>query len=472
MRDLLGGKGANLAEMASLGLPVPPGFTITTEVCTYFYANGKEYPKELQAEVDAAIAHIEKSVGTTFGDAKNPLLVSVRSGARVSMPGMMDTVLNLGLNDETAEGLAKKSGDRRFAYDSYRRFIQMYGNVVLGVEHHNFEEALELHKQDRGVELDTELNAEDWQKIIADYKQRIQEEIGKPFPQEPREQLWGAIGAVFGSWQIPRAQTYRKINNIPEEWGTAVNVQAMVFGNMGNDCATGVAFTRNPSTGADEFYGEYLVNAQGEDVVAGIRTPQHLTVAGKKANKSTLPAMEEVMPAVFKQLDDVRHKLERHYRDMQDIEFTVQQGKLYMLQTRNGKRTAPAALKIAVDLCSEGLIDQKTAVARVEPASLDQLLQSASRSQGEERGHGPRSPGQSGCSQRQGRVLLRRGRGSRRQGRAGDPGARRNEPRRHPRHARRGRHPDHPWRHDQPRGGGGARHGPALRLRRGRPPGR
>jgi pyruvate,orthophosphate dikinase len=374
MRDLLGGKGANLAEMASLGLPVPPGFTITTEVCTYFYANGKEYPKELDAEVNAAIAHIEKSVGAKFGHPENPLLVSVRSGARVSMPGMMDTVLNLGLNDETAEGLAKKSGDKRFAYDSYRRFIQMYGNVVLGVEHHNFEEALELHKQDRGVELDTELTAEDWQKIIGDYKQRIEEEIGKPFPQDPREQLWGAIGAVFGSWQIPRAQTYRKLNNIPEEWGTAVNVQAMVFGNMGNDCATGVAFTRNPSTGTDEFYGEYLVNAQGEDVVAGIRTPQHLTIAGKKANKSTLPAMEEVMPEVFKQLDEVRHKLERHYRDMQDIEFTVQQGKLYMLQTRNGKRTAQAALKIAVDLCAEGLIDEKTAVARVEPASLDQLL--------------------------------------------------------------------------------------------------
>jgi pyruvate,orthophosphate dikinase len=374
MKNLLGGKGANLAEMASLGLPVPPGFTITTEVCTYFYANAREYPAELKAEVTAGVQHIERAVGLKFGDAANPLLVSVRSGARVSMPGMMDTVLNLGLNDETTEGLAKKSGDRRFAYDSYRRFIQMYGNVVLGVEHHNFEEALELHKQDRGVELDTDLSAEDWQKIIADYKQRIQEELGKPFPQDPHEQLWGAIGAVFGSWDIPRAKTYRKLNNIPEEWGTAVNVQAMVFGNMGDDCATGVAFTRNPSTGAKEFYGEYLVNAQGEDVVAGIRTPQHLTIEGKKANKSTLPAMEEVMPEVFQQLDQVRSQLEKHYRDMQDIEFTVQQGKLYMLQTRNGKRTAQAALKIAVDLCNDGLIDKKTAVARVDPASLDQLL--------------------------------------------------------------------------------------------------
>ncbi|HVO04630.1 MAG TPA: pyruvate, phosphate dikinase [Candidatus Cybelea sp.] len=374
MKNLLGGKGANLAEMSALGLPVPPGFTITTEVCTYFYANARKYPESLAAEVRASVNHIEKATGSKFGDSENPLLVSVRSGARVSMPGMMDTVLNLGLNDETAEGLARKSGDRRFAYDSYRRFIQMYGNVVLGIEHSAFEEALELIKQDRGVELDTELSAEDWQKVIGEYKARIETEIGKPFPQEPHDQLWGAIGAVFGSWDIARAKTYRRLNNIPEEWGTAVNVQAMVFGNMGDDCATGVAFTRNPSNGAKEFYGEYLVNAQGEDVVAGIRTPQHLTIAGKIANKSTLPAMEEVMPEVFKQLDGVRQQLEKHYRDMQDIEFTVQRGTLYMLQTRNGKRTAQAALKIAVDLCNEGVIDQRTAVARVEPASLDQLL--------------------------------------------------------------------------------------------------
>src|SRR5215510_6428411 len=374
MRNLLGGKGANLAEMSALGLPVPPGFTITTEVCTYFYANDKSYPAELKSAVEDGIHHLETVVGAKFGDAKKPLLVSVRSGARVSMPGMMDTVLNLGLNDVTAAGLAKQAGDERFAYDSYRRFIQMYGNVVLGVEHHTFEEILELHKSDHNLESDTQLKAEHWKKVIEDYKAKVQEEIGKPFPQDPKEQLWGAIGAVFGSWNIQRAVTYRKINNIPEDWGTAVNVQAMVFGNMGDDCATGVAFTRNPSTGAREFYGEYLVNAQGEDVVAGIRTPQQVTIAGKKANNSTLPAMEEVMPAVFKQLDEVRQQLEKHYCDMQDIEFTVQQGKLYMLQTRNGKRTAAAALKIAVDLCNEGLIDEATAVARVDPASLDQLL--------------------------------------------------------------------------------------------------
>lgn len=374
MRNLLGGKGANLAEMSSLGLPVPPGFTATTEVCTHYYANAKNYPKELTAQVEAGIAHIEKIVGLKFGDPKAPLLVSVRSGARVSMPGMMDTVLNLGLTDETVKGLATMSGDARFAYDSYRRFIQMFGNVVLGVEHHNFEDILDFHKQDKGASLDTELTAEDWQKVIADYKAKVEEELGNPFPQDPKEQLWAAIGAVFGSWNIPRAITYRKINSIPEDWGTAVNVQAMVFGNMGEDCATGVAFTRNPSTGGNEFYGEYLINAQGEDVVAGIRTPQHLTIAGKKANNSTLPAMEETMPEVFQQLVAVRAQLEKHYTDMQDIEFTVQQGKLYMLQTRNGKRTAQAALKIAVDLCNEGLIDRKTAVARIDPASLDQLL--------------------------------------------------------------------------------------------------
>jgi pyruvate,orthophosphate dikinase len=374
MRNLLGGKGANLAEMSSLGLPVPPGFSITTEVCTYYYAHEKTFPSDLKDQVEAGIAEVEKITGMKFGDAAQPLLVSVRSGARVSMPGMMDTVLNLGLNDETAAGLAKQSGDARFAYDSYRRFIQMYGNVVLGVEHHHFEEILDLHKADLNVSLDTDLSAENWRKVITDYKAKVEEEIGKPFPQEPRTQLWGAIGAVFASWNIPRAITYRKLNDIPEDWGTAVNVQAMVFGNMGSDCATGVAFTRNPSTGVKEFYGEYLVNAQGEDVVAGIRTPQHLTIAGKQANNSTLPAMEEVMPAVFTQLDDVRHQLETHYRDMQDIEFTVQKGKLYMLQTRNGKRTAQAALKIAVDLCTEKLIDKKTAVQRIDPASLDQLL--------------------------------------------------------------------------------------------------
>ncbi len=374
MKNLLGGKGANLAEMSNLGLPVPPGFTITTEVCTFFYQNGKTYPAGLDADVKAALSTIESQVGRKFGQSDNPLLVSVRSGARVSMPGMMDTVLNLGLNDQTAAGLAKRTGNPRFAYDSYRRFIQMYGHVVLGVDHHHFEELLELHKEDRGVSLDTELEAEDWQKLVEAYKAKVKEELGEPFPQDPMKQLWGAIGAVFGSWMTPRAITYRKLHDIPETWGTAVNVQAMVFGNMGDDCATGVAFTRNPSNGTNEFYGEFLVNAQGEDVVAGIRTPQHLTLSGKKANRSTLPAMEEAMPAVFKELDGVRRRLESHYRDMQDIEFTVESGKLYMLQTRSGKRTAQAALKIAVDMVREGLIDRRLAVARIDPASLDQLL--------------------------------------------------------------------------------------------------
>jgi pyruvate,orthophosphate dikinase len=374
MRNLLGGKGANLAEMSSLGLPVPPGFTITTELCTYYYANKESYPPELKDEVEKALTEVEKTVGAGFGDANNPLLVSVRSGARASMPGMMDTVLNLGLNDKTVIGLSKSSGDDRFAWDSYRRFIQMYSNVVLDVGHHYFEEALELRKEDLGVHMDTELKADDWRAVVAEYKKIVEKRTGKPFPLEPREQLWGAIGAVFGSWMNQRAITYRRLHSIPESWGTAVNVQAMVFGNMGDDCATGVAFTRDPSTGSNLFYGEYLVNAQGEDVVAGIRTPQHLTVEGKEAQKSDAPAMEEVMPEVFKQLSKVRETLEKHYSDMQDIEFTVQRGKLYMLQTRNGKRTAKAALKIAVDMVREGLIDKKEAVARIVPSSLDQLL--------------------------------------------------------------------------------------------------
>ena len=374
MRNLLGGKGANLAEMSSLGLPVPPGFTITTELCTHYYANKETYPAELNDEVEAGVASIEKVAGASFGDPNNPLLVSVRSGARASMPGMMDTVLNLGLNDRTVLGLAKSSGDERFAYDSYRRFIQMYSNVVLDVGHHYFEEALERKKEDLGVTMDTDLKSDDWRAIVAEYKKIVEKRTGKPFPQEPREQLWGAVGAVFGSWMNQRAITYRRLHAIPESWGTAVNVQAMVFGNMGDDCATGVAFTRDPSTGANLFYGEYLVNAQGEDVVAGIRTPQHLTIEGKLAQKSDSPAMEEVMPEVFKQLAAVRLRLETHYRDMQDIEFTVQRGKLYMLQTRNGKRTAKAALKIAVDMVRDGLIDRKEAVARIVPASLDQLL--------------------------------------------------------------------------------------------------
>jgi pyruvate,orthophosphate dikinase len=374
MRNLLGGKGANLAEMSSLGLPVPPGFTITTEVCTAFYANGRKYPDDLEGQIEAALKGIETAIGAGFGDIENPLLVSVRSGARVSMPGMMDTVLNLGLNDETVQGLVRRSGDARFAYDSYRRFIQMFGNVVLNIDHHEFEEVLETFKRDADLNLDTELKAEDWQEVIRGYKKVVEHEKGHPFPQSVHEQLHGAIGAVFGSWMNPRANTYRRLHNIPESWGTAVTVQAMVFGNMGEDCATGVAFTRNPSTGENAFYGEYLINAQGEDVVAGIRTPQHLTIAGKLANQSTLPSMEETMPVVFQQLMAVRDRLETHYRDMQDIEFTVQQAKLYMLQTRSGKRTAAAALKVAVEMASEGLIDHEEAIRRIDPMALDQLL--------------------------------------------------------------------------------------------------
>ncbi|MCH8001864.1 MAG: pyruvate, phosphate dikinase [Proteobacteria bacterium] len=374
LRDLLGGKGANLAEMSSLGLPVPPGFTLTTEVCNAYTNDNKTYPEGLGAEVAAALARVEELAGARFGDARSPLLVSVRSGARASMPGMMDTVLDLGLNDETVGGLARHSGDERFAYDSYRRFIQMFGAVVLGVEHHHFEEILELHKEDRGVGLDTELDAEDWRQVIGLYQDKIVEVTGQPFPQAPNDQLWAAIGAVFGSWMNQRARTYRRLHGISEDWGTAVNVQAMVFGNMGEDCATGVAFTRNPSTGENTFYGEYLVNAQGEDVVAGIRTPQHLTVKGKHDNHSDLPAMEEIMPEVFAQLAEVRVALEKHYRDMQDIEFTVQRGTLYMLQTRAGKRTAGAAIRIAIEMVAEGLISKEEAVARIEPGSLDQLL--------------------------------------------------------------------------------------------------
>ncbi|MEI8395270.1 MAG: pyruvate, phosphate dikinase [Rhodospirillaceae bacterium] len=374
MKNLLGGKGANLAEMSSLGLPVPPGFTISTEVCTYYYAHGKTYPGDLVAQVDAALAAIESSVGARFGDPENPLLVSVRSGSRASMPGMMDTVLNLGLTDVTVQGLIRRSGDARFAYDSYRRFIQMYGNVVLGVDHHQFEDILEEYKHVNRRSLDTDMTAEDWRGVIEAYQAMILRELGQPFPSDVKEQLWGAIGAVFGSWMNPRAITYRRLHDLPADWGTAVNIQAMVFGNMGADCATGVAFTRNPSTGENAFYGEYLVNAQGEDVVAGIRTPQHLTISGKLANHCDLPAMEEVMPDLFRQLNDVRLKLEDHYKDMQDIEFTVQQNKLYMLQTRTGKRTAAAALKIAVDMVDAGTLTKAEAVLRIDPASLDQLL--------------------------------------------------------------------------------------------------
>ncbi|MBL4804497.1 MAG: pyruvate, phosphate dikinase [Alphaproteobacteria bacterium] len=374
MRNLLGGKGCNLAEMAGLGLPVPPGFTITTDVCTHYYDNDQSYPDELTAQVEDALATIEKQMGAKFGDSSNPLLVSVRSGARVSMPGMMDTVLNLGLNDDTVKGLEEQSGDARFAWDSYRRFIQMYGDVVLGVDHHEFEEVIDRYKRDTGLRQDTEITAEGWQEIVAEYKKVVEQETGNPFPHDPQEQLWGAIGAVFKSWMVPRAITYRKIHEIPESWGTAVNVQSMVFGNMGEDCSTGVAFTRDPSTGENYFYGEYLINAQGEDVVAGIRTPQSLTKQGREKEGSDLPSMEESMPEVFKQLDEVRLKLEKHYKDVQDLEFTVQKGQLFMLQTRSGKRTAKAALKIAVDMVEEGLITQEEALLRIDPQSLDQLL--------------------------------------------------------------------------------------------------
>ena len=374
MRNLLGGKGAGLAEMAQLGLPVPPGFTITTEVCTYFYAHGKTYPKDLRRQVDAALAQVGRVTGKKFGDAKNPLLVSVRSGARASMPGMMDTVLNLGLNDVTVNALAAKANDRRFALDSYRRFITMYSDVVLGIDHHHFEEILDDHKDRNGYTLDTDLNADDLEDLVARYKARVQEEFGKPFPQDANAQLWGAVGAVFGSWMNQRAITYRRLHNIPESWGTAVNVQAMVFGNMGESSATGVAFTRNPSTGEKKLYGEYLINAQGEDVVAGIRTPQEITEAARKEAGSDKPSMEKALPEAFAELKHIQSTLERHYRDMQDLEFTVEQGKLWMLQTRSGKRTAQAALRIAVELAQEKLIDKKEAVKRIDPATLDQLL--------------------------------------------------------------------------------------------------
>lgn len=372
-RELLGGKGANLHGMTKLGLPVPPGFTISTEVCTFFYQNKRNYPKALENEVKAALVKVEKQMKRKFGSAKSPLLVSVRSGARASMPGMMDTILNLGLNDETVEGLIQESGDARFAYDSYRRFITMYADVVLEIHANQFESALEDKKHSRGVELDTELTVNDLKELVQEYK-KIVRLAGKQFPEDPWDQLWGAVGAVFGSWMSPRAITYRKLNEIPESWGTAVNVQAMVFGNMGDDCATGVAFTRDPSTGAKKFFGEFLVNAQGEDVVAGIRTPQPINEASRHASAEKLSTLEELMPRAYKQLVAVYQKLEKHFRDMQDIEFTIERGVLFMLQTRNGKRTAAAALKIATDMVREKLITQPEAILRINPDQLDQLL--------------------------------------------------------------------------------------------------
>ena len=373
-KNLLGGKGANLAEMASIGLPVPPGFTISTEMCARYYNEGGNFPESLRTEVANGIAHIEAVTGKSFGSTDNPLLVSVRSGARTSMPGMMDTVLNLGLNDETVKGLAAISEDERFAWDSYRRFIQMYSDVVLELDHGAFEEALEIAKEDKGYHLDTELSAADWQALVVKYKALVEELWGKPFPQDVHEQLWGAVGAVFGSWQSERAKVYRRLHDIPGDWGTAVNVQAMVFGNMGDTSATGVAFTRDPSKGDAAYYGEFLINAQGEDVVAGIRTPQYLTKTARETAGAKPLSMEEAMPEVYTQLAQVFDLLERHYRDMQDIEFTVERGKLWMLQTRSGKRTAKAALKIAVDMASEGLITREEAIGRVDPAALDQLL--------------------------------------------------------------------------------------------------
>ena len=372
MKSLLGGKGANLAEMTRIGIPVPPGFTVTTEVCTYYYDHGRKYPRELAAQVADNLKKVERMMGKKFGDVKNPLLVSVRSGARASMPGMMDTILNLGLNDETVAGLIERTQDPRFAYDAYRRFIQMYGNVVMGMDHHDFEPYLEAIKADNGYHYDTELTAEDWQSLIPVFKKKVRQVTGKPFPEDPQEQLWGALGAVFNSWMNERAIIYRRLNQIPASWGTAVNIQSMVFGNMGDDCATGVAFTRDPGTGEKLFYGEYLPNAQGEDVVAGIRTPRPINKAA--SNDGDLPSLEEMMPKVYKELVAVYKRLEKHYRDMQDIEFTVERDKLWLLQTRNGKRTAQAAIKIAVDMVKERLIRTEDAVLRVQPSQLDQLL--------------------------------------------------------------------------------------------------
>ena len=374
MRDVLGGKGAGLAEMSSLGLPVPPGFTITTEACRYYYASHLSLPKELEQQLLTALRALEAKTGMGFGSTQSPLLVSVRSGAPLSMPGMMDTVLNLGLNDETVVALARESGNPRFAWDSYRRFIQMFASVVLGVDHYVFEDILEWHKDNKGVQLDTALEADDLQRIVAEYKTKVQEATGAPFPQDPMFQLWQSVRAVFDSWMNQRAKTYRALHGMSEASGTAVTIQAMVFGNRGEDCATGVAFTRNPSTGEKALFGEFLINAQGEDVVAGIRTPQHLTKKQAAAENNRQPSMEQALPEVARQLQDLAARLELHFRDMQDIEFTVQGGRLYLLQTRSGKRTTAAALKIAVDMAHEGLISQAEAVMRVPPLSLDQLL--------------------------------------------------------------------------------------------------
>ncbi len=465
-KTIVGGKGANLGEMAGIGLPVPPGFTIVTEQCVTYLASGADFSPDLRADVAEALGHIERSVGKKFGDAADPLLVSVRSGARVSMPGMMDTVLNLGLNHETVQGLAATSGDERFAWDSYRRFIQMYSDVVLGIDHHLFEDELEIIKEDNGFHNDVELTAEDWQGLVKTYEAIVERELGRPFPQDVNEQMWGAIRAVFDSWDSDRAKVYRRLNDIPGDWGTAVNVQAMVFGNMGDTSATGVAFTRDPATGERAYYGEWLVNAQGEDVVAGIRTPQYLTKAAREAANAKLPSMEEAMPAAYGELARVFDTLEAHYRDMQDIEFTVERGHLWMLQTRSGKRTAKAALRMAVDMVGEGLIDEETAIRRVDPMALDQLLHPTLDPSAPRDLIGRGLPASPGAASGADRARCRYRRALRRDWRGGDPRAHRNFAGRHPRHARGQGHPDRARRHDQPRGRGGARHGAPLRFGR------
>ena len=465
-KDLLGGKGANLAEMSLIGLPVPPGFTIGTPMCARYYEHGERIPDDLRDQCATGIAHIEHVTGKNFGDPADPLLVSVRSGARVSMPGMMDTVLNLGLNDETVAGLAEISGDPRFAWDSYRRFIQMYADVVLGLDHGLFEEALEIAKEDKDYRLDTEMEAADWQALVAEYRSIAERELGRPFPLDPNEQLWGAIGAVFGSWQAERAKIYRRLNDIPGDWGTAVNVQAMVFGNMGETSATGVAFTRDPSTGDKAYYGEWLINAQGEDVVAGIRTPQYLTRAARENAGATPSSMEEAMPETFVELAQVFDLLENHYRDMQDIEFTVERGKLWMLQTRSGKRTAKAALKIAVDMASEGLIGEDEAVRRVDPAALDQLLHPTLDPEATRDVVAKGLPASPGAAS--GMVVFDADAAERRaeQGQAVILVRVETSPEDiHGMHAARG-HPHRARRHDEPRCRRRARHGPALRFGR------
>ncbi len=465
-RDLLGGKGANLAEMCNLGLPVPPGLTIITDACAGYYKNGRTIPDDLKAQVRVGISRIEEITGRVFGDNQRPLLLSVRSGARASMPGMMDTVLNLGLNDRSVQALGHDAGDARFAWDSYRRFIQMYGDVVMGLDHEIFEEILEDEKGRLGHGQDTELSAVEWQHVISLYKRAIEEELGESFPQDPEVQLWGAIGAVFSSWMNARAVTYRHLHNIPAEWGTAVNVQAMVFGNLGNSSATGVAFTRNPSTGENELYGEFLVNAQGEDVVAGIRTPQNITEASRLASGSDKPSLEKLMPEAFEEFRAICDTLEAHYKDMQDLEFTIERGKLWMLQTRSGKRTAKAALKIAVDMADSkadhaapGRHPHRSGLARPVAASDHRSARQA-------RYHRLRPAGLAGCCHRRDRLHVGRGRSGRKGRPQGHSRAHRDEPGGHSRHACRRGHPDLARRHDQPCGRRCPRHGHSLRFRR------